>query len=237
MSVIEILVVIAVLGIFMGIAVPSVMRSFHAMAQAKKLTNRYPDTRKALGAMSDMIRRTYPTAMQSGATFAGSNGSYDFEGVMIPADVLSFPVLDTGYAHVRSVQRISYKLDLSTPPLGSPPAGLVQMRSALDADPEAGTRESLHHQAVGLDFSYLDNSKNPPEWVQEWPPASAASSVQPPTPAVAPPVAAGEGQATPPEAARQPVILPGAVKITVFVLGGVAPQPTSFFTIVNVPSR
>lgn len=207
------------------------------MAQAKKLTSRYPDTRKALEAMSDTIRRTYPTAMQSGATFAGSNGSYDFGGVMIPADVLSFPALDTGYAHLNSVQRISYKLDLSAPPLGSPPAGLVQIRSALNAESEAGARESLHHQAVGLDFSYLDSSKNPPEWVQEWPPVSAASPATPPTPAVVTPAVAGEGQASPPEAVQQPVNLPGAVKITVFVLGGVAPQPTSFFTIVNVPSR
>ncbi|MBI4829982.1 MAG: type II secretion system protein [Candidatus Lindowbacteria bacterium] len=233
----EILVVISILGIFMGIAIPSVMRSFRAMSQAKKLTSRYPDTRKALEKMSDMLRRTFPAAIRTGGSFVGSNGSYDFGGVMIPADQLSFPALDTGYAHVSPVQRISFKLDLSTPEIGHPPEGLVETRSLLSAPAEAGVRESLSHQAVGLDFSYLDGSKNPPEWVQQWPPDSATQAAAPiPAPA-ATPGAAAVGQPPLQETVPQPVNLPSAVKITVFILGGVSPQPTSFFTIVNVPSR
>jgi prepilin-type N-terminal cleavage/methylation domain-containing protein len=185
MTIIELLVVIAILGIFMGIAIPSVTRSFQSMEQAKKVTSRYPDAWRALDRVSNMLRQTFPEALTSGEAFVGRSGSYDAGGAMIPSDELRFPILDTGYA-----------------------------RSSLGAAAEAGVTETLLPGAVGLDFSYLDGSSDPPEWVQEWPPLPAQEA------------------ATSTDSVR----LPKAVKVTVFMLGAISPQPTSFTTVVNVPS-
>lgn len=213
MTIIELLVVIAILGIFMGIAIPSVTRSFQSMEQAKKVTSRYPDAWRALDRVSNMLRQTFPEALTSGEAFVGRSGSYDAGGAMIPSDELRFPILDTGYDRVGSVQRISYRLDLSSGQEGSP-MSLVQTRSSLGAAAEAGVTETLLPGAVGLDFSYLDGSSDPPEWVQEWPPLPA------------------QAVATSTDSVR----LPKAVKVTVFMLGAISPQPTSFTTVVNVPS-
>ena len=95
MSLIEVIVVIAILGIFMAICVPSVIKSFKVTSQVKKMTVRYPDARKALERMSERIRRTYPAALQSGAAFEGKSSSVEVGGIMLPFDSLSFPVLDT----------------------------------------------------------------------------------------------------------------------------------------------
>lgn len=213
MTIVELLVVIAILGIFMGIAIPSVSRSFRSMDQAKRMTARYPDAWRALEQVSNMLRQTFPAAIASGEAFVGRSGAYAAGGAMIPSDELRFPILDTAYGHVGSAQRISYRLDLGSGQEDSP-MSLVQTRSSLGAAAEAGVKETLLPGAMGLDFSYLDGSSDPPEWVQEWPPLPAQ-------------------EATVPDSVR----LPKAVKVTVFMLGAISPRPTSFTTVVNVPSE
>ena len=224
MTIIEIVVVIAILGIFMAIAIPTVTKSFRLMSQTKRLTARYPNARRALDRVSDMVQQTYPAALASGASFIGRNGSFEAGGVRIPSDELSFPVLDTKYAHVRSVQKISYRLELN-PKEEEAHRGLVQTRSFPEAAPESGIKETIFERVVGLDFSYLDNSLDPPQWVSEWPPTSGTSSELDDS---------GEaGQRAEPQSTR----LPEAVKITIFVPGEISPRPKTFATVVNVPSR
>lgn len=213
MTIIELLVVIAILGIFMGIAIPSVTKSFRSMEQAKRVTSRYPDAWRALERVSNMLRQTFPAALTAGEAFVGRNGSYDAAGAMIPSDELYFPILDTGYSRVGSAERISYRLEIGSEREGSP-MSLVQIRSSLGSAVEVGVKETLLPGAVGLDFSYLDDSSDPPKWVQEWPPLPAQ-----------------EGATS-----SESVLLPKAVKVTVFMLGAISPQPTSFTTVVNVPS-
>jgi prepilin-type N-terminal cleavage/methylation domain-containing protein len=208
MTLIEVLVVIAILGIFMAICVPSVIKSFRVTSQVKNMTARYPDARKALARISDGIRRTYPTALQSGAAFEGKNSSIEIGGIMLPSDSLSFPVLDTAYSHVRSAHKISYSLDLAGTE-GEPLRGLVEKRSFFGAVAEAGIEESMPGQIVGLDFRYLDDSLKPAQWVEVWPPS--------------------------PE--EQTDRVPAAVKITIFSLGEVSPEPKSFTTVANIPAR
>jgi len=237
MTIIELLVVIAILGIFMGIAIPSVSKAFQSMDLAKRMTSRYPDAWRTLDAISDMLRRTYPTALQSGGSFIGRNSSYDAGGVMLPSDELIFPVLDTGFSHVGSVQRISYRLERA--PEGEMyPMVLVQTRASLGAEAEAGTGETLLTRAIGLDFSYLDESVEPAEWVQEWPSASTGTSLPPGwAEEVVEAVLEGQAPVSGKAPAPKPVHLPRAVKITIFMPGEISRQPTSFTTVVNIPSR
>ena len=79
MTVLEILVVIAILGIFMGIAIPSVTRAFRSMEHVKGLTSRYPEARRALGRISDMVRQTYPAAFAAEASKLASDVVYVLE--------------------------------------------------------------------------------------------------------------------------------------------------------------
>lgn len=209
MTLIELLVVIAILGIFMGIAVPSVIKSVRLTSQVRRMTERYPNARNALTRMSDTIRSTYPAAVKSGIPFVGRNSSLEAGGVMLPSDELSFPVLDTGYSHVRSVQKVSYQLDLN-PEKGESLRGLVEKRSFAGAAPDTGAEETIAGRIVGLDFRYLDDSVSPQVWAEQWPPASNN---------------------------KKKKILPAAVKITIFMLGEISPQPKSFTTIVNIPSK
>jgi len=208
MTLVELLVVIAILGIFMAIAVPSVIQSVRVTSQMRNMTERYPNARKALFRMSDMMRRTYPAALESGVPFVGRNASFETGGVMIPADELSFPVMDTGYSHVRSVQEVSYRLDL-TPEKGETLKGLVEHRLFVGAGSETGIHETVAGRIMGLDFRYLDDSVEPAAWTEEWPPTSEKKADS----------------------------LPAAVRITIFVLGDISPRPKSFTTIVNIPSR
>lgn len=217
MTIIELLVVISILGIFMGIAVPTVIKSFKVISQVKQITVRYPTARKALARISTMIRQTYPAALASGAPFVGRNASFEAGGIMIPSDEISFPVLDTDYAHLRSTQEISYRLDLIVEGEDSR-RGLVERRSFLGAAPGAGIEETIAGRIIGLDFRYLDDSTEPSRWVETWPPASPQ-----------------EVDAA--QVAMQTAGLPAAVKITIFILGGISPQPKSFTTVVNIPSR
>ena len=208
MTLIEVIVVIAILGIFMAICVPSVIKSFKVTSQVKKMTARYPDARKTLGRMSDRIRRTYPAAIQSGAPFEGKSSSVEVGGIMLPSDSLSFPVLDTGYSHVRSAHAISYSLDLVGAE-GKARRGLVEKRSFIGAVAEAGIEENMAGNIVGIDFRYLDDSLKPAQWVEIWPPLSA----------------------------EQVDRVPAAVKITILSLGEISPEPKSFTTVVNIPAR
>lgn len=205
MTIIEMLVVIAILGIFMGIAIPSVVKSFTTMQQAKRITVSYPEAWRALNRVSEMVRQTYPLAASTEASFQGRNGSYDAGEIKIPSDELTFLVFDTGYARFGSVQKISYRLE---PRAEDSPGGLVQIRSALGSE-DTGVRETLLKSAVGLDFSYLDGSVEPWQWVQQWPASQQGAELTRP---------------------------PKAVKITVFMLKQMAREPKSFTTIVNVPS-
>jgi prepilin-type N-terminal cleavage/methylation domain-containing protein len=220
MTILELLVVIAVLGIFMGIAIPSVMKSFTLMARAKKSAARYPDVRRALGAMSDTIRQAY-TAAEAGTGLVGRDGSYEAAGIMLPADEMHFFVLDSRYSRIGSVQEIDYALQLN-PAQGDSERGVVQSRSPLSA-PDAGIREALLPEAVALDFRYLDNSQKPPAWVQEWPPKKANANI---------PYTAEAETASP--AAPE---MPAAVEITVYLLGGASSQPSPFRAVVNLPSQ
>jgi hypothetical protein len=94
--------------------------------------------------------------------------------------------------------------------------GLVQTRSFLGAAPETGIKETILERAVGLDFSYLDGSLDPPQWVNEWPPASTDET----------------GPKAPPHETR----VPSAVKMTIFMLGEISPKPKSFTTVINIPA-
>ena len=213
MTLIETLVVISILGIFMAIAIPSVIQSFKVISQVKRLTIRYPSARKALLRMSDKIRRTYPSALKSGVAFVGKSSSVEAGEIMLPYDELSFPVLDTGYSHVRSTHEISYRLDLGSAE-GKPAEkrvlrGLVEKRTFIGAIEAAGAEETVWDRIVGLDFRYLNESVGPAEWVEEWPPPSAIKADA----------------------------VPAAVRITIFVLGDISPEPRSFTTVVNIPSR
>jgi len=229
MTILELLVVIAVLGIFMGIAIPSISDSMRSISQAKKLTSRYPDARRALGGISGMLRRTFPSALTEGATFVGRSDVRDVGGVRIPSDELTFPVLDTGYAHLRDVQSITYRLANRAGNAGDP-VGLVETRSFLGATAEAGITGTILETAAGLDFKYLDDSVTPSQWLDEWPPESPGGTA----------VQAGPGETSRQESsgteAAPPVRLPKAVKITVFILGEISRRPASFTTTVNIPS-
>ncbi len=212
MSLIEVIVVISIMGIFMGLAIPSVMQSFKLISRAKQMTARYPDARKTLDRMSKKIRRAFPTTLKSGAEFVGKSASIKAGDIMLPYDELSFPILDTDYAHLRSIHKISYKLDLGSPEDKTVLRGLVEKRSFIGAVEGAGTEESVWKSVVGLDFRYLDDSAEPAEWIEEWPPPSRGEAVR---------------------AARAPA----AVRITIFALGVISPEPRTFTTVVNVPSR
>jgi prepilin-type N-terminal cleavage/methylation domain-containing protein len=216
-TLIELLVVIAILGIFMGIAIPSVIKSSHAMEQAKRLTARYPNAHRALDQISNTLRQTYPAALAMGESFVGQSESYEAGGISLPLDRLSFPILDTKYAHLRSVQRISYELEKNTEPENVPMA-LMGMRSFLDAPADKGIKETVLGRVVGLDFRYLDDSTDPPQWISQWPPESANEI-------------ASDAKATRPDR------VPQAVEITIFMLGEISARPKSFSIVVNVPSR
>lgn len=233
MTILEILVVIAILGIFMGIAIPSVSKSFRTIDQVKQLTVRYPNARKALERMSDMVRQTYPAALASGASFVGHSGFYEAGGMIFPSDKLSFPVLDTKYAHVRSLQEISYRLELG-PEKKDSPRGLVERRSFLGGSSGTGLTQTMPGKIAGLDFQYLDDSHDAPQWIEEWP-ASFPGKIEQPveTSNAAETVHETGAGAGAPQSTR----LPKAVKITIIVLGDISPKPTSFTTVVNVPSR
>jgi prepilin-type N-terminal cleavage/methylation domain-containing protein len=207
MTLVETLVVVSILGVFMAIAIPSVMQSFTLISQVKKTTVRYPNARKALGRISDKIRQTYPIALESGAPFVGESTAIEAGDLMLPSDELSFMVLDTGYSHVRSAHKISYRLDLD-PEKGETLRGLIEERSFVGAVEGAGMEETVPGSIVGLDFRYLDDSTEPAEWVDEWPSAAGDSNV-----------------------------VPAAVRITIFVLGEISPEPKSFTTVVNVPAQ
>ncbi|RJP20533.1 MAG: prepilin-type N-terminal cleavage/methylation domain-containing protein [Candidatus Abyssobacteria bacterium SURF_5] len=215
MTILELLVVIAIFGIFMSVAIPSVFKSFGSMARAKKSTAQYPETRRALGTISDMVRQTHPSPIDA-VKFRGKNGSYEAGGIVFPADELRFPIFDSRYAGLGSIQKMEYRLELS-PDGDDSPRGLLQTRSPIGAPPESGLCESLLSDAVGLDVKYLDSSQNPPEWVQEWPPEN-----KPATP--------GE------EGTTASASLPAALEITVYILRGISAQPTPFRISVNVPA-
>ncbi|UCD58689.1 MAG: hypothetical protein JSV16_06160, partial [Candidatus Hydrogenedentota bacterium] len=85
-------------------------------------------------------------------------------------------------------------------------------------------------------FEYLDDSVDPPEWVEEWPPTSTGEVTAGPDPGVPKPAETARPPSLEP-AAPGSVRPPRAVKITVFMLGEISPRPTSFTTVVNVPSR
>jgi len=216
MTLVELLVTIAILGIFMGIALPSVIKSVQLTSQVRRMTERYPNARKALNRMADMIRSAYPGAIESDILFIGASASLEAGGIMIPFDKLSFPILDTSYSHLRSVQRISYRVDLSSVE-GEPLRGLVEHRSFAGAAPDTGVEETVLDRIVGLDFRYLDDSVSPQVWAQQWPPEAEGEA---------------EGKAE-----GKTARFPAAVKVTIFVLGDISPRPKSFTTIVNIPSK
>jgi hypothetical protein len=93
----------------------------------------------------------------------------------------------------------------------------VEHRSFAGAAPGTGVEETVLDRIVGLDFRYLDDSVSPQVWAQQWPPE-----------------AEGEAEG---EAERKIARFPAAVKVTIFVLGDISPQPKSFATIVNIPSK
>jgi prepilin-type N-terminal cleavage/methylation domain-containing protein len=86
MTLIETLVVISILGIFMAIAIPSVIKSFTLITQIKKMTVRYPNARKALVRMSDTMRRAYPAAPESSTPFVGKSASIEAGDLVLPSD-------------------------------------------------------------------------------------------------------------------------------------------------------
>lgn len=173
MTIIETVVVIAILGIFMGIAAPSIMKSHRAMKQAERITLRYPDAWHALDEVSTTLRQTYPKPVAK-VSFTGHNSSYEAGGIMIPSDELSFPVFDTEYAAFGTVQKLSYRFERTE----NEAAGtLVQIRSSFAGDSEAeGVRETLLEGVIGFDVSYLDGSVEPMQWVTQWPPDTHATS-------------------------------------------------------------
>jgi type II secretory pathway pseudopilin PulG len=220
-TLIEIIVAILILGIFMAIAIPGITNSFQTIDQTKRLTARYPAVRRGLDTMSSGIRQTYPAALSQDSPFVGRDGSFEAGGIKLPSDELSFPVLDTSYAHVRSTQLVSYRLQLN-PEEEDSPRGLVQTRSFLGTDARRVMQETVLERVVGLDFAYLDDSIEPPRWVGVWPPASSQSAAS-----------SDATAATPQDGMR----VPGAVRITILVPGEISPKPRSFTTIVNIPAR
>ncbi len=237
MTLIEVIVVIAILGIFMAIAVPGIIKSFRAMDQAKRLTARYPNAHKALNQMSNMLRHTYPTALTSTSAFIGRNLSVETGGIRIPRDELNFSVLDTTYAHVRSAQRITLKLEVN-PSEEKSPGGLVQTRLFLDTASTTAVKEIILERIVGLDFSYLDGSTDPPRWVNEWPPASREEErVDSEAKELVGTMSETASDRATTAAQEQGIRVPDAVKITIFVPGEVSPEPKSFTTVVNIPAR
>jgi hypothetical protein len=133
---------------------------------------------------------------------------------MFPSDDLSFPILNSRYARVGSFQKINYQLIL-TRTSNDELQGLIQTRSAVEAPPDAGVRESLLPQAMALDFRYLDDSQEPAVWTQEWPPPQDAADVTEPDDV----------------SARAPA----AVEITIYLFGpGSSPAP--FRAVVNLPA-
>lgn len=237
MTLIEVLVVIMILGIFMAIAVPGIIKSFKAMDQAKRLTARYPNAHKALNQMSNMLRHTYPTALSPTSAFIGRNLSIEAGGIKLPCDELNFPVLDTTYAHVRSAQRITFKLE-SNPAEQNSPSGLVQTRLFLDTASTTAVKETVLERVVGLEFSYLDGSTDPPQWVNEWPPASPDEEGAPLEPKESAETTQEAVSDIPVAATQEDSIrVPDAVKITIYVPGEVSPKPKSFTTVINIPAR
>ncbi len=207
MTIVETVVVIAILGIFMAIAVPSVMKAYRAMKQAERITLRYPNAWHALDTISTTLRRAYPQRVANVA-FEGRNDSYEAGGIKIPSDALSFPVFDTAYAAFGSVQKLSYRLER---PQDGGVGALVQIRSSIAGDDvEGGVRETLIEGIIGFDISYLDGSVEPEQWVTQWPPVSEPATSQPDR--------------------------PKAVRMTVLLLQDLALAPTAFSTVVNVPT-
>jgi prepilin-type N-terminal cleavage/methylation domain-containing protein len=226
MTMIETLVVIAILGIFMAIAVPGVVRSFRVMRQVKELTSRYPSAHRAMNRISATVREAYPEALLKGEAFVGRSGVYQAGGTVLPSDELSVPVLDTKYAHLSSVQTVTYQVKAASIEEESLPT-LVERRSFFGAAPDTGTEEIIPGGVVGLDFAYLDDAAEPPQWVTAWPPDEAAEAEPEMT----------EDQPPAGEEVRQSPRLPAAVKITVFISQEFSREPKSFTTIVNVPSH
>jgi len=237
MTLIEIIVVIMILGIFMAIAVPGITKSFRAMDQAKRLTARYPRARAALDQISNMLRQTYPAAFSAESAFIGRSSSFEAGGIKLPSDELTFPVLDTKYAHVRSAQMVSYQLELK-PSEEDSARGLVQRRTFLGTGSTTIIEETVLERVVGLDFNYLDDSTDPPQWVNEWPPPAAegegSSSLLKEAVEKIREVVSGAPTAAAPENVNR---VPGAVKITIYVPGEISPKPKSFTTVTNIPAR
>jgi type II secretory pathway pseudopilin PulG len=221
MTMLELVVVIAVFGIFMSLAIPTVTKSLASMARVKSSTATYPEARRALGSVCDALRQAY-TAADAGVYFDGKSSSYEAGGVMFPADEINFPILDSRYARLGSVQNMSFKLEL-TPTLNDTLHGLIQTRAPAGAPPGAGIRESLVKEAIGLDLKYLDASQDPPVWVQEWPPEEETIKMT-----------AGAQDAA--QAPSSPNLLPAAVEVTIYVLGKVSLQPIPFRMTVNIPA-
>jgi len=207
-TLVETLVVISILGIFMGIALPGVSKSFRVISQVKQMTARYPNARLALGRMSEMIRHTYPAALDSGSSFVGKSSAIEAGAIMLPSDEITFPILDTSYGHLRSAQEITYRVDL-IPEKGETLRGLVEKRSFAGALAGAGAEETIKGRIVGLNFRYLSDAAGSENWEEQWPPSSSDE-------------AGG---------------VPAAVEITIFVLGDISPEPKSFTTVVNIPSQ
>jgi hypothetical protein len=186
--------------------------------------------------MSTMLRHTYPAALSPTSAFVGRNLSIDAGGIKLPCDEVSFPVLDTAYAHVRSAQKITFKLELD-PADAQSPSGLVQTRLFLDTASTTAVEETILERVVGLNFSYLDGSTDPPKWVNEWPPAPLDEEnvpVKPKESAGAEEVVPGISTVT---AREDTVRVPDAVKISILVPGEVSPKPKSFTTVINIPAR
>jgi prepilin-type N-terminal cleavage/methylation domain-containing protein len=222
MTILELLVVIAVFGMFMAIAIPTVLKSLTAMGRVKNSTAVYPDAARALSDICDSLRQAYAGG-EAAAEFTVKNSSYEAGGLKFPSDEINFPIMDTRYASLGSVQRMSYRLELS-PTLNDSLRGLVQTRSPIGAPAEAGIRQSLLREAIGFDVRYLDDSHDPPEWVQQWPPEKSAQADTPS------PRGAAEGSAV----ISDP--LPTAVEVTIYVMGKISRQPTPFRMVVNLPA-
>lgn len=221
MTMLELIVAIAIFGIFMALAIPTVTKSITSMGRVKSSTAAYPEARRALGAVSDALRQAY-IASDAGVYFDGKSSSYEAGGIMFPADEISFPMLDSRYARLGSVQNMSFKLEL-TPTVNDTLHGLIQTRAPAGAPPGSGLRESLLEEAIGLDLKYLDTSQDPPAWVQEWPPEKETLTMT------------SEPQA-PAQAPSAQYLLPAAVEVTIYVLGKVSVQPIPFRMIVNIPA-
>lgn len=222
MTILELLVVIAVFGMFMAIAIPTVLKSLTAMGRVKSSTAVYPDAARALSAVCDSLRQAYAGG-DAASEFTAKNSSYEAGGLKFPSDEIDFPIMDTRYASLGSVQRMSYRLELS-PTLSDSLRGLVQTRSPIGAPPEAGVRQSLLREAIGFDVRYLDDSLDPPEWVQQWPPQKSAQAGISSTDVAK---EKGGGVSDP---------LPAAVEVTVYVVGKISRQPTPFRMVVNLPA-